>query len=146
MQKLQPIFNSECSPGIYRLGSRMRANSAMEALQAEGWQGFYIDGNEVENKKTFLTVCGAALKFPGYFGGNWDAFEECINDMDWIAPTKGYVLLYDQVARFARKDPDEWKMAYNILQESVVRWQDTKTPMYILFRNTWWYVRGLKKL
>ena len=146
MKKLQPIFNGKRPPGIYRLGSRAKAPSVMEALQSEGWRGFHLDGDDIKDKKTFLTACDAALEFPGYFGGNWDAFEECINDLDWITPAKGYVLLYDQVARFARKDPDEWRMAYNILQESVERWQNTKTPMYVLFRNTWWYVRGLEKL
>jgi len=146
MKKLQPIFNNEQKPGIYRLGSRAKPDSIIEACQEENWHCFYINGREVKDKPTFLQNCGKAMSFPEYFGGNWDAFEECVNDLEWLEPANGYVLLYDHVVQFARKEPEEWKMAHNILAESVQRWQGTKTPLYILFRNTWWYVRGLEKL
>ena len=35
--------------------------------------------------------CAAALQFPYYFGGNWDALDECITDMAWL-PAAGYLL------------------------------------------------------
>ncbi len=34
----------------------------------------------------------AALQFPPYFGENWGAFDECIEDLEWL-PATGYLLL-----------------------------------------------------
>jgi len=34
----------------------------------------------------------AALQFPYYFGGNWDSFEECIHDLEWL-PARSYVFV-----------------------------------------------------
>ncbi|MHC2334745.1 barstar family protein [Bradyrhizobium sp. USDA 4454] len=37
-------------------------------------------------KATLLATLAAQLKFPDYFGTNWDAFEECICDLSWLQP------------------------------------------------------------
>lgn len=37
-----------------------------------------------ERKQLFETYC-VLFQFPDYFGFNWDAFDECINDLSWIS-------------------------------------------------------------
>ena len=37
----------------------------------------------------------AALEFPDYFAQNWDAFEECIGDLEWIERRACAVLIAD---------------------------------------------------
>jgi Barstar (barnase inhibitor) len=46
-------------------------------------------------KRELLTVIARGLNFPKYFGWNWDAFEECLCDLSWIAPPRRIVLLHD---------------------------------------------------
>jgi hypothetical protein len=41
----------------------------------------------------------AALQFPGYFGENAGAFDECLADLGWLPPREGYVIVIN--------DPDE---------------------------------------
>jgi len=36
------------------------------------------------SKNALLDFLGNGLHFPDYFGGNWDAFEECIRDLSWL--------------------------------------------------------------
>ena len=38
----------------------------------------------LNTKKTLLKEFAQQAKFPDYFGGNWDAFHECIRDLSWI--------------------------------------------------------------
>jgi RNAse (barnase) inhibitor barstar len=42
-------------------------------------------------KAALLATIATQLSFPDYFGGNWDALEECICDLSWL-PT-GRVLV-----------------------------------------------------
>lgn len=37
-----------------------------------------------DKKELFKHYCDA-LHFPDYFGDNWDAFEECLHDLSWLA-------------------------------------------------------------
>ena len=39
-----------------------------------------LDTRGAGDKAAFLAACARDLHFPDYFGGNWDAFEECLRD------------------------------------------------------------------
>src|ERR1700733_15986136 len=36
-------------------------------------------------KKELLTTLAIRLSFPDYFGGNWEALEECLRDLSWLS-------------------------------------------------------------
>jgi RNAse (barnase) inhibitor barstar len=38
----------------------------------------------VRSKRTLFRLFASKLRFPRYFGWNWDAFEECLLDLTWI--------------------------------------------------------------
>ena len=132
--KLNAILAETVPPGIYSLHSRARASTIIQAIERRGWRCFYLDGRQIEDKATFLAVSAQAMHFPSYFGHNWDALEECLTDLAW-APAPGYVLLYDDVARFASAHPTEWATARAILAGAVAHWRALGTPMYVLLRG-----------
>jgi hypothetical protein len=48
---------------------------------------FYVkilDGEKMKTKQTLFEEFACQLDFPTYFGYNWDAFDECINDLSWL--------------------------------------------------------------
>ena len=52
-----------------------------------------LDGAAARDKAHFMTSIAQALAFPDYFGANWDAFDECLDDLHW--QDKAIVLVID---------------------------------------------------
>jgi RNAse (barnase) inhibitor barstar len=69
-------------PGVSRL-PRVRAMSEedVDALQSNGFQVVMVNMGSVESEEGCLRSIGAALDFPPYFGANWDAFGDCMNEV-----------------------------------------------------------------
>lgn len=43
-----------------------------------------IDGMEMRTKDQLLATMKDALSFPDYFGMNWDALDEVLQDLSWL--------------------------------------------------------------
>lgn len=129
------FLTGSATPGLYRLLDRSSADTIGAAVTARGWRFFYLDGRHARDKATFLAATAEAMSFPAYFGHNWDAFEECVNDLSW-APANGYVLLYDQLWRLACGHATDWQAARTILVEASRRWETEGVPFYTLVRGT----------
>lgn len=66
--------------------------------------GFARDGAIVAHvprgartKKQLLGHLARGLDFPDYFGGNWDALEECLRDLSWLAGAKQVVVAHEDL-------------------------------------------------
>ena len=103
----------------------------VDGLQKLGTEIFYLDGREIWDKQSFLQKMAEVMQFPDYFGYNWDALEECITDLDWC-PAARYILIYDYPEAFSKVEPEEWKIAYDILRSAVEYWQGTDTLLEVL--------------
>ena len=121
--------------GVYRLDANLWPEEIAAETAARGWRCFYLYGATIFDKRTFLDACQAAFDLPGYFGRNWDAFEEVINDLSW-APAAGYVLLYDQLWWLACDHLRHWQTAHTILEDASSNWSKAGVPFYPLVRST----------
>jgi hypothetical protein len=106
------------------------ANGA-DDLQKLKTEIFYLDGREIRDTQSFLQKVAEVMRFPDYFGYNWDALDECITDLDWC-PAARYILIYDYPEAFSKAEPEQWKVAYDILRSAVEYWQGTDTPLEVL--------------
>lgn len=71
----------------------------------------------INTKRQLLAILALGLDFPGYFGWNWDAFEECLRDLSWIpVPTK-IVLIHDDLP--LARDSDEAATYLSILRDAI---------------------------
>jgi len=60
----------------------------------------------------------ACLQFPHYFGRNWNAFIDCVQDLEWL-PSSAFVLIIRDARRLLENgDPDELALFSRILVES----------------------------
>lgn len=48
-------------------------------------------------KHDLFRALARGLNFPGYFGHNWDALEECLCDLSWLKAPDGIALVHEQL-------------------------------------------------
>ena len=65
-----------------------------------------LDGSRCRSTSSFLREIGHALRFPPYYGANWDALDECIHDLDWL-PSGGVVLVIRHSSELLVDEPSE---------------------------------------
>lgn len=134
MDNILTAIKGEKPPGLYRLSPEIKVDELFTLCRLHDCQLFYIDGRTVTNKEEFLQAGAKAIKFPDYFGNNWDAFEDCLIDLNWCQG-KLYIILYTYPENFAQNSPPEWSTAIEILEAAVDYWQDTDTPLYVVFKT-----------
>ncbi len=49
----------------------------------------------VRSKEKLFGVLSRALRFPRYFGWNWDALEECLCDLSWLPAETQIVIAHE---------------------------------------------------
>lgn len=127
---LKPPFLS----GVHAWKPAYTVPALVALADLAGWQHFVIDLRGVAHKLQFLDKCAQVMAFPSYARRNWDAFEECVNDLSWThAP--GYLLLLDRSRRFATNDSESWQTALDILREAAAHWQSRGITFSVLVRG-----------
>lgn len=55
----------------------------------------FARGKKSKNVKSLFDEFSASLQFPYYFGENWNAFSDCITDLDWLECEICVVVVFD---------------------------------------------------
>jgi hypothetical protein len=86
-----------------------------------------IRGHKAKRTAVLFDEFAAALQFPCYFGENWDAFEECLNDLEWL-PGDAYVLFITNSNRLLEEEsPEELRQLLDLLANAGAEWAKAVT-------------------
>ncbi|GAB6041820.1 barstar family protein [Endothiovibrio diazotrophicus] len=83
---------------IHFLSADSSRNVRKDLLES-GVKVIDVDLFAVASDVEFFDAFSTALSFPDYFGNNWDAFDECVADLEWI-DLPGYVVFVSGARRF----------------------------------------------
>lgn len=70
-------------------------------------------------KDELLNEIEIHLNFPAYFGGNWDALEECLTDLSWIEEKK-VVLIHEGMPALRDEDLSTY---LEVLSNALEHWR-----------------------
>ena len=98
-------------------------DAVVRLAQSLGLDAVRIDLGGCSEKSEFLERTAAALEFPAWFGGNWDAFFDCLADLSW-RPGRGHVLVFENTADMRRHAPEALDTAITILADAAVAWDE----------------------
>src|SRR5262249_40154335 len=76
----------------------------VQEITALGLHVGEMDAQNIRTQSDLFTAIAEAMKFPEYFGKNWDALDECLRDLEWIS-AKGYVLMIHHSNQFWQHTP-----------------------------------------
>lgn len=103
-----------------------------------------IRGTKCSTVEELFTEFGAALQFPYYFGENWDAFHECITDLEWISGD-GYLLFIVNAERVLAKKEDDFRTFVELLHNTGREWGESQSrhsdfprpskPFHVVFQT-----------
>jgi hypothetical protein len=126
MSKLLQRLSDATKSGVYRAS---RTDEILAATHGSGLHVARIDLGGAAAKEALLARIAGALAFPSWFGGNWDALEDCLSDLSWM-PAAGYVLLLERASGLPA---DERGTLADILASAATSWAERKRPFFAVF-------------
>ena len=96
---------------------------------------WHIDGSKCRTKHGIFQEFGTVLSFPGYFGNNWDAFEECVSDLNFgfTHTYNNHYLIIENAISLKNLDSKDCDILLNILHRCESQWnfgRDRKRGVY----------------
>lgn len=95
---------------------------AFEAVQAVNHRAF-IEGTNCANKKQLFNEFAKQFQFPSYFGQNWDAFNDCMTDLNWLEGVNGYHLFIHHFDELLTDLAADFRLFIEILEEMIIEWR-----------------------
>jgi hypothetical protein len=120
-----------CPSGVYLIDAAERERILHHRVFSPEFAIAVLDGNEAGTRAGFFQEIARDLRFPNYFGRNWDAVYDCLTDLNWL-PAAGYVVVLDGFDHLAMNEPGQWDIGLKVLREACAFWRPLPRPMYAL--------------
>ncbi|XIH15175.1 hypothetical protein C1N83_20805 [Priestia aryabhattai] len=118
------------------------SNLQVQARELNKTEFKVIRGKKCRNITGLMDEWAAALQFPDYFGENWAAFDECLNDLDWL-PADKYILFIMDAHLIFKGKKKTFEILIDILKNTIQEWTEGRyydsfptepTPFHIIFQ------------
>jgi RNAse (barnase) inhibitor barstar len=131
MKAVLPTLIKQGKGGVFRSHAEI-SEKALDAALHRGLRVEKIGLQGARDKNAFLNAVARSLRFPDYFGRNWDAFYDCLTDLEH-EKGEGVLVLLREASGFARAEPEEFAAAVDALQDAVEFWDaDGKVLLIIV--------------
>jgi hypothetical protein len=124
MSKLRQRLRDASRSGVYRV---TRADAIDEAVRGTKLNFARVDLKAAATKDAMLERIAKALAFPDWFGGNWDALEDCLIDLSW-REAEGHVLVFT-----GAPPGDDLGVLIDVLASSAQFWAARGRPFFAVF-------------
>ncbi len=132
---VSPVPPDLTRPAPSGLRSVHFAEDAPDAGAAEiaGIRVAAVDGKAIEDKGDLLAAISDAFEFPDYFGGNWDALEECLRDLGGWLQADGYALVITHGESLWNRDAPLAGKLVKVWSDAASDWVEREVPFHLVF-------------
>lgn len=128
---LAPVLAGSAPAGVISWPAALPAERALDAAREAGWEAVDLDLADVSDKAGLMTACATAMRFPDWFGANWDALADCLGDLEWWPASRGRLLLVRNWQAYAAARPEEWNSLQEIFADAAAHWRETETGLVV---------------
>lgn len=114
-------LQSAKAPWVVRLTLQPGRSAHKLLLIPEGFVMIPLKGRKCRTEAGLFAEFARAMRFPDYFGHNWDALEECLMDLEWL-PAKGYILLFLDADLVLSEDEEGFQSLVDVLRDAGEAW------------------------
>ncbi len=90
---------------VFVSGNAMTAEKIEKLFSPLDFFTARLDGANIKNKPELLTALAAGLRFPEYFGHNWDALLDCLRSLPEFISARGYAVIIERSALLLKDSP-----------------------------------------
>ncbi len=125
-------FKSRVSPALHLVPEESRLSVRAKTLaNFTGYHFVRIRCDELRSKEQLFECLAAQIPLPKYFGKNWDALEECLQDFRWQrAP--GYLLIFEDFSAVRELPHPDLETLLQIFEETAHYWRNKNVPFHFI--------------
>ncbi len=90
------------------------------------------DVSDVKSDEMLFHKLAKVFNFPDYFGHNWDAFNECLSDLEWL-PADSYILFLSGSELFWKKQTFTAGKLVSAWLSAAEQWSREGVPFHLVF-------------
>jgi RNAse (barnase) inhibitor barstar len=128
--ELRSVLADPSLAGVYVVEAA-GASDFLAAAMALDFAAVTINLAGCSERDEALERIGAALKFPSWFGRNWDALADCLADMSWW-PAAGYLVMIEHPDAWREAEPESFDTLLEIIEEASQAWAEAQKPFWAL--------------
>jgi hypothetical protein len=101
----------------------------VEAATVHEFAVFRVNLVGCADKSDVLARFRDVFGFPDWFGGNWDALNDCLTDLSW-RQAAGYLVVVEEPGDFRANGDDNFDTLISVLSDASASWSGLGVPFW----------------
>jgi len=131
--QFETLLRDTARAGVYHLPRPREGNhdGLIAAAESCVYVVFRVDLSRVRDKQGLLETIGRDMAFPEWYGCNWDALADCLNDLGW-RPAEGFLVMLEHSDLIHARAAAELATALQIFAEAADNWREQGVGLWCL--------------
>ncbi len=131
MNTLDEFFRDRGVNGVFAITRGVYSKELDQFAEKRQLRLMVVKGATINTKADFLAGVALDLKFPDYFGGNWDALYDMLTDFD-VLGAKGVMIVVLDADSFQNASPQDFDAAIDIFKDAADFWKQQGVSFLVL--------------
>lgn len=136
-------FRDPDRAGVFQLAGA--PETVAGCAEDAGLAVFRVNLQNVYAKDALISRIARTLRFPPWFGQNWDALNDSLADLSWV-PGDGWLIILENADDFAHHDPGVFRSAVEVFLAVSDYWRQAGKPFWVLLHGPQEWTSGLQAL